>query len=586
MKRHYFLFLLVLLFGSTISVGQITVKFQKPDSWSEVSLYTWGPEVLGGWPGAALTEVDGWYVYTFESSFTTANLIFNNAGAGEQTEDYVITSDVCLQASNTLNGNNKYDVTVVPCTTAGFTVKFHKPDSWSAVSLYTWGPEAVGGWPGTALTEVDGWYVYTFDASVTTTNMIFNNAGAGEQTEDYLLAADVCLQASNTLNGNNKYDVTAVPCFTEGFTVKFHKPDSWTAVSLYTWGPEVTGGWPGTALTEVDGWFVYTFDASVLTTNLIFNNAGAGEQTEDYVLSSDVCLQSSNTLNGNNKYDVTVVPCATPGFIVKFHKPDSWTAVSLYTWGPEVLGGWPGATLTEVDGWFTYTFDASVTATNMIFNNAGAGEQTEDFLLGGDVCLQAANTLNGNNKYDVSVVPCIEGGIKVGFQKPATWTSVYVYAWYGPEPTPVTPAGPWPGTALTEENGFYSYTFDGSITEVNVIFNDNGAVQTVSALVTAQTCFTSDGASLTVIDCNLGINEIDGTSLTIYPNPVFDHISFSGFEEINTVSIYSITGEKVKTSHALSENGTLDVKSLKPGVYFVTVLLSNGRLEAGKIVKF
>lgn len=311
MKRHYLLIVLGLLFATTMANAAITVKFQKPDSWTAVSLYTWGPEVLGGWPGAALTEENGWYAYTFDEAFTGANLIFNNAGAGEQTEDFVISATVCLKASSVLNGNGKYDVTVVPCDEPGMIVKFHKPASWTAVSLYTWGPEVLGGWPGAALTEVDGWYVYTFDAAFTGANLIFNNAGTGEQTEDYLISESVCLEASSTLNGNGKYDVTVVPCAEPGMIVKFIKPTSWTAVSLYTWGPEVLGGWPGATLTEEAGWFTYTFDASFTGANLIFNNAGASEQTEDYLISESVCLQASSTLNGNGKYDVTEVSCTT-----------------------------------------------------------------------------------------------------------------------------------------------------------------------------------------------------------------------------------------------------------------------------------
>lgn len=311
MKRQYFMIMLGLLFASTFAKAAITVKFHPPASWTAVSLYTWGPEVLGGWPGAALTEVDGWYEYTFDESFTGANLIFNNAGVSEQTEDFVIGASVCLEADDVLNGNGKYNVSVVSCDPAGWTVKFHKPDSWTAVSLYTWGPEVLGGWPGAALSEVDGWYVYTFDAGFTGANLIFNNAGVSEQTVDYTISGDVCLEAADTLNGDGKYEVAVVPCNPEGMVVRFIPPDSWTAVSLYTWGPEVLGGWPGASLTEVDGWCEYTFDAAFTGANLIFNNAGVSEQTEDYTISETTCLKAANTLNGNGKYDVTVIDCTT-----------------------------------------------------------------------------------------------------------------------------------------------------------------------------------------------------------------------------------------------------------------------------------
>jgi hypothetical protein len=311
MKRQYIMIMLGLLFASTFANAAITVKFHKPDSWTAVSLYTWGPEVLGGWPGAPLTEVDGWYEYTFDEAFTGANLIFNNGEGTQQTEDFVISSSVCLEAENTLNTNGKYNISVVSCDPVGWTVKFHKPDSWTAVSLYTWGPEVLGGWPGAPLDEVDGWYVYTFDAAFTGANLIFNNGGMGEQTVDYVISGDVCLEASDTPNNEGKYDITVVPCNPAGWVVRFIPPDSWTAVSLYTWDPEVLGPWPGATLTEVEGWYQYTFDGTFAGANLIFNNGGQGEQTEDYTISGDVCLQASNTLNTNGKYDVTVIDCTT-----------------------------------------------------------------------------------------------------------------------------------------------------------------------------------------------------------------------------------------------------------------------------------
>ncbi|MDY0102365.1 MAG: starch-binding protein [Lentimicrobium sp.] len=467
---------------------------------------------------------------------------------------------------------------------AQITVKFHKPDSWTEVSLYTWGPEVTGGWPGAVLTEVDGWFTYTFDEAFTGANLIFNNNGAGEQTEDYVISSDVCLESAQTLNTNGKYSVTVVPCTAVGWTVKFHKPDTWTEVSLYTWGPEVTGGWPGAVLTEVDGWYTFTFDETFTGANLIFNNNGAGEQTEDYAITGEVCLEASQTLNTNGKYDVTVVPCVSEGWTVKFKEPASWTAVSLYTYGPEVTGGWPGATLTKTGDWYTYTFDDSFTAGNLIFNNAGAGEQTEDFVMSGEVCLEASQTLNTNGKYDVMVVPCNGEGITVRFTKPEAWTSVNLYAWYGPEGQEIKPLGGWPGGVLTEEEGYYSYTFDGAIEGVNVIFNQNGSPQTASAWLTTNACFVSDGTSLEEVDCNLGINDLEADARLLYPNPATDQVQFLNARDITSVTIQSITGKKVMMVNELSSQGTLNVSSLSPGIYFVTVSLTNGKQRSEKIV--
>lgn len=581
MKQRYAFIFLVLIFASTLSVAQVTVKFQKPDSWTAVSLYTWDAELLGGWPGASLTETDGWYTYTFDATFTAANLIFNNGGAGEQTVDYRATTDVCLKAST--KTGTKYDITVVPCTAPGITVKFKKPAGWTEVRLYTYGPETTGGWPGAALTETNGWFTYTFDVSFTGANLIFNN-GAAEQTEDYAITTDVCLEAASVLNANSKYDVTVVDCNPPvGMTVKFKKPTNWSAVSLYTYGPEVTGGWPGAVLTETNGWYTYTFNATFTGANLIFNNAGAGEQTEDYAITADVCLQASSTLNANSKYDVSSVECnPITYFTIKFQKPESWTAVSLYTWGPEAVGGWPGAALTETDGWYTYSMNASYTGAKLIFNNAGAGEQTADFVCVADVCLAPTGEKDGSNHYIVAPVPCTSGGITLTFQKPESWTNVNLYAYVNGNSI----VGAWPGVALTQVNGVYSYTFDAKYTSVVIIYN-NGTVQLPDTEVTSSTCYTSDGTSLTPVGCATitGISSMKENSFSMFPNPIVDKLNFNASVNIERISIYSINGEKVMAGEQLSKNGVLNVKSLKPGVYFVSVIFANGKQQSAKIIK-
>ena len=59
----------------------------------------------------------------------------------------------------------------------------------------------------------------------------------------------------------------------------------------------------------------------------------------------------------------------------------SWTSVYLYAWSDtegQFLGEWPGTQVSkDAEGWWSYTFDASVKNVNIIWTN-GAGEQTID----------------------------------------------------------------------------------------------------------------------------------------------------------------------------------------------------------------
>lgn len=271
---------------------------------------------------------------------------------------------------------------------------------------------------------------------------------------------------------------------------------------------------------------------------------------------------------------------------VKFQKPTTWTAVSLYTWGPEALGGWPGATLTETNGWYTYTFASSFTGANLIFNNAGAGEQTQSFPTTSSVCL-ITGAKDSGGQYALVTTPCTSGGITVTFQKPAAWAGVNLYAWYDTSSTPpvtVQPVGGWPGAALTAVNGQYSYTFDASITGVNVIFNSNG-VQTASAYLTSNSCFSSTGTDLTAIACTTGIADVKEIPLTIYPNPIVDKINFNALENIKRLTIHSLTGETVMLVNQLTKDAVVDVKYLKSGVYFVSIDYVSGKQQTDKFIK-
>ena len=144
-----------------------------------------------------------------------------------------------------------------------------------------------------------------------------------------------------------------------------------------------------------------------------------------------------------------------------------------------MLGGWPGESLTETDGWYSVTFDATFTGANLIFNNT-SGEQTEDYAITGDVCLKAAASVNANNKDDVTVGPC----------------------------------------------------------EV------------------------------------VGIADVKPNSLTIYPNPIAERMNFNGFENIEKVIVQTVTGKNIITDREISKQGSLDVKTLKSGVYIVRIIYS------------
>ncbi len=100
-------------------------------------------------------------------------------------------------------------------------------------------------------------------------------------------------------------------------------------------------------------------------------------------------------------------------------------------------------------------------------------------------------------------------GITVRFKKPDDWSGVYLYAWnWNEEHTVVTEyLGSWPGTQLTgpDAQGWYSYTFDKTLTSVNFIFNNGGnGVQTADLFTTQSVCYEWDGTAAVLVDCPEG----------------------------------------------------------------------------------
>lgn len=98
---------------------------------------------------------------------------------------------------------------------------------------------------------------------------------------------------------------------------------------------------------------------------------------------------------------------------------------------------------------------------------------------------------------------------------------VYLYAWTGTGET--QPCGGWPGTQVSKDAaGWWSYTFDKSIQNVNIIWNNGSGTQTVDITeVTASTCYQLDEESgsyplpVMIIDCDTPLfNSIEDVPVT------------------------------------------------------------------------
>ena len=138
----------------------------------------------------------------------------------------------------------------------------------------------------------------------------------------------------------------------------------------------------------------------------------------------------------------------------------------------------------------------------------------------------------------------------------SSWSTVRLWAW--------TDSGnifdSWPGQIVSQDgDGWYSYTFDASITSVSIIWN-NGTAQTVNIEgVTSSTCYalkSTSGRSIdvSVVDCSSGspVDDVDYSHIQIgdlYYNLSASgntaevtyelHDSFSNYKSLSSVTIPS-----------------------------------------------
>jgi len=82
-----------------------------------------------------------------------------------------------------------------------------------------------------------------------------------------------------------------------------------------------------------------------------------------------------------------------------------------------------------------------------------------------------------------------------------------------------------------------------------------------------------------------GMNEINTSTIQLYPNPFSNELSIKSETEINRIEIRNLLGQAIKTVYVKNNSTSIDLSHVAPGNYFVTVKLSNGNTSTKKAVK-
>ncbi len=89
--------------------------------------------------------------------------------------------------------------------------------------------------------------------------------------------------------------------------------------------------------------------------------------------------------------------------------------------------------------------------------------------------------------------------------------------------------------------------------------------------------YTLDLATLSVSDPEF----ISADLTTIYPNPATDFVNIASKEDIKSVEIFNMAGQKIISS----SSDKISVSHLTKGIYIVKVTLENGKTETKKLIK-
>lgn len=186
--------------------------------------------------------------------------------------------------------------------------------------------------------------------------------------------------------------------------------------------------------------------------------------------------------------------------------------------------------------------------------------------------------------------------ISVYLEKSTSWSNVNYYAWNSSGDSATELLGAWPGTAITttytDKDGkdYYVYTFDASVRNLNIIFND-GTNQTIDIKNVKKSTFYrlngKSGKSIGVTDItgqvNSGVKDAvaETVQVSAYPSPAVEVLTIRSAVAVECVRIYSMNGRLA----IQTDSPVVKVSGLPSGFYLYEVVLADGNISFGKFVK-
>ena len=457
------------------------------------------------------------------------------------------------------DGGGSTTTTIPSCATfvSGKTFAyFEAPSSWGDVKAWAWndGGNLTGDdWPGNGtMTKVgnadngNAVYLWTADASVLPTSILFNANNGADQTGDFTFTNGGYYAQSGLVG-------TVTGSGTGGGTVEDGQVTIYvnSKANIYAWAgegdsfQELTAAWPGDALTQtktINGktWYYKTFNKKPI--NVVLNSGLDKAQSTDLTnISSDAYFEydlSTGTTNdvtstmGGGSSSSDLPSCATyvdGKTFAYFEAPSTWaTDVKAWAWnenGNVSTTGWPGnLTMTKVgtngsNPVYQWTADKSVVPTGILFLCNSGSTQSPDFTFtnGGYYTMDGLKGVVTSGGGGGSTVE--DGQVTIYVNSKAN-----IYAWAGEGDSFQELTAAWPGDALTQTktiNGktWYYKTFNKK--PINVVLNSglDAAQSTDLTNISSDAYFEYDlstGATNDVTSTIGGGGDETGNKIAIY----------------------------------------------------------------------
>ena len=543
----------------TDAPGTRTIEFTDNKGWGQAYIYIYGPDgEQAAWPGVPMTMVledngFGGTNYAYDIPTDCEFFICNDGQAegGQQTvdivDDGVSTGWYPLEETDELGhylvGSWIDEDPVIPTGGEDPThadegtqrIQFTDNKGWGTAYIYIYGPdgaEPAGAWPGTPMNSIGsnpyGGTNYWYDLPTNCELFIFNNGltEGADQTVDVTFAPNVTgwYPTEEKDDAGHWYvDTWYDPDGGEGGEggqggsrqIQFTDNQGWGTAYIYAYGDgELTGAWPGTAMTVVEqdngyGGTNYGYTLPEGTEFFIFNNglAEGADQTVDIFDDGVSVGWYPLQKNGEGKWEVGSWGGDDSGsgsgsggsasgyyLVGYFDGADYWG-----TDHPFVNGQ---VTMNFAETSYAYIRDA---AGNAFMANGYPGEDaTSAILYSTDITGENSDKLiapagsvtftlsaNGDGTFTLSTDGSGGGQVNppadtkyIEFTNNNDWADVYVYAYGGGELT-----GAWPGTIMENkgDNGYGkdNWGFNVPTNAEFIIFSngygdDNGGQQTVN----------------------------------------------------------------------------------------------------------